>query len=245
MQWQKDIVHADSRERAGSIVGNRGDLPVTLWSPIDDEAIRGLILIGHGGSGDKNEDYVVALARGLVRRFNLAAVALDGPVHGERRGPQGLSGAPLLDFAARWSSDTELTDHAVDDWQVVLHHLLDTLGSTLPVGYWGLSMGTILGLPLVAHEPRIAAAVLGLMGATGPTRDRICADAALITVPTMFIVQWDDQLFPRASALELFDRIGTRDKTLVANPGAHAGVPSATFTQSAEFLASHLLSSFD
>lgn len=35
-----------------------------------------------------------------------------------------------------------------------------------PVGFWGISQGARVGLPLLAAEPRITAAVLGL--ADGP-----------------------------------------------------------------------------
>jgi dienelactone hydrolase len=166
---------------------------------------------------------------------------MDGPVHGDRRGKPGASGVPLLDFAARWSSDAALTDHAVEDWITVLDAIHPEVGTTVPVGYWGLSMGTILGLPFVASEPRVAAAVLGLMGATGPTQDRILRDAATLTIPVFFVLQWDDQLFPRTTALALFDALGTSNKMLVANPGPHAGVPARTFAASADFLADCLL----
>ena len=40
---------------------------------------------------------------------------------------------------------------------------------------------------------------------------------------------------------ELFDAIGTRDKRLHANPGAHSAVPPEEFEVSRQFLASHLL----
>jgi hypothetical protein len=33
-----------------------------------------------------------------------------------------------------------------------------------PVGYWGVSLGTMTGVPLAAVEPRITAAVFGLAG---------------------------------------------------------------------------------
>jgi hypothetical protein len=94
----------------------------------------------------------------------------------------------MLDFAQQWSSNPALTDEMVDDWRVVLDTVLalEEFDGDLPVGYWGLSMGTILGLPLVAAEARITACVLGLMGATGPTKDRIVADAARVSVPTLF-----------------------------------------------------------
>jgi hypothetical protein len=82
------------------------------------------------------------------------------------------------------------------------------------VGYWGVSMGTTIGVPLAAAEPRIAAAVLGLMGG-----DALAEPAALVTVPVQFLVQWDDELVARETALALFDALGSAEKTLHANPG--------------------------
>jgi len=216
-------------------------VPTVLWTPTDGPA-RGLILIGHGASGTKTEGYVVALARGLVRRARVAVCAIDGPVHGDRREDGAVTGVvPFLEFSQRWANDHHLTDEAVADWRGVLDHILGVLGDPeLPVGYWGVSMGTILGLPFVAAEPRIGAAVLGLMGLTGPTKHRLERDAAALTCPIEFLVQWDDQLFDRHLAFKLFEAISSDDKHLVANPGAHGDVPTRTFRASADFLISAL-----
>ena len=58
-------------------------------------------------------------------------------------------------------------------------------------------MGTILGLPVVAAEPRISVAVLGLAGIAGPTKQRLADDAKSVRCPVLFLVQWDDELFPK------------------------------------------------
>ena len=103
-------------------------------------------------------------------------------------------------------------------------------------------MGTIFGLPFVASEPRVEAAVLGLMGVTGPTAGRIARDATRITCPVLFLQQWHDELFPRASSLTLFDLIASREKSLHAHPGKHAAVPPAEMFASEAFLAGQLRS---
>ena len=101
-------------------------------------------------------------------------------------------------------------------------------------------MGTILGLPLVAAEARIDAAVLGLMGLTGPTRARIEADAPRVRCPVLFLVQWDDELFPRGDAFALFDALGSADKRLHAHRGGHGAVPDEAFAATVDFLVRHL-----
>jgi alpha-beta hydrolase superfamily lysophospholipase len=97
-----------------------------------------------------------------------------------------------------------------------------------------------LGLPLVAAEPRITVAVLGLMGLTGPTRARIAADAPAVTCPVLFLALGDDELFGVSSAVELFGALGSEDKRLHLHPGRHGEVPVEEFDASEEFLARHL-----
>jgi pimeloyl-ACP methyl ester carboxylesterase len=182
----------------------------------------------------------VALARGLVRNQHCAVVAIDGPVHGGRGGT--VEGGTFLQFAQRWSSDETLTDHMVRDWRATLDAVIaeGVVTADAAVGYWGLSMGTIFGLPLVAVEPRIRAAVLGLMGTTGPSRQRLVADAPRVVVPTLFLLQWDDELVQREEGFNLFGLIGASDKTLLASPGAHAAVPTESFHRTAHFLVDRL-----
>ena len=101
-------------------------------------------------------------------------------------------------------------------------------------------MGTIIGLPVVAADDRIGAAVLGLMGLTGPTRARIARDSPKVRCPVLFLVQWDDRMFHHDVAVALWECLGSRDKRLVAHPGDHGGLPADAFETSALFLARHL-----
>jgi hypothetical protein len=98
-----------------------------------------------------------------------------------------------------------------------------------PVGFWGISQGARVGLPLLAAEPRIAAAVLGL--ADGPI-----ASAPLVTAAVLFYLQSDDDLLQPEACRALFDAIGSTDKTLVENPGGHLDLPRTTVEESAAWL---------
>ena len=231
------------RERAASIVGSHGEIPLVLWTP-EDAAPTGLVLVGHGASGHKRQDYVVGLARRLVRTCGIAVGSIDGPLHGGRRSSQGVDPSiVLLEFAQAWSLDSTLTDGMLRDWTITLDALqaLDELGD-LPVGYWGISMGTLLGLPFVAADKRISVCVLGLAGLTGPTASRLAQDAPHVTVPTLFLVQLDDNLFSTDSSLALFAAIGSSEKRLFAAPGRHRDVPADAFQLSVDFLGMHLTS---
>jgi pimeloyl-ACP methyl ester carboxylesterase len=212
-------------------------IPGLLWTP-ETEPAQALVLLGHGGSGHKRQGYILALARRLVRHHGFAAAAIDGPFHGDRRpGGAGNEIAPD-EFFRTWRDDPTMTDEMVADWHTVLDALQapDVLGTT-PVGWWGISMGTILGLPVVAAEPRITVAVLGLAGIVGPTKQRLADDAKSVHCPVLFLVQWDDELFARDRAFELFGAIASTDKRLHANPGLHQDVPAEEFDASEQFLA--------
>jgi len=244
MDFRTEVAAKGVRER--DFVVTRGDrsIPGVLWTAADDDQPRPVVLLGHGASGSKREDYIVALARGLVRHQGLSAFAIDGPVHGDRRTDGGaVAGLPFADFAQRWSSDPGLIDDMVGDWRAALDDVQKLPEVTEgPCGYWGLSMGTIFGLPVVAAEPRVAVAVLGLMGIAGPTKDRFAIDAPAVACPLLFLVQWHDELFPRALAFALFEALGSTDKRMHVSPGMHAEVPAEEFEASSKILASHLVS---
>jgi dienelactone hydrolase len=105
----------------------------------------------------------------------------------------------------------------------------------------------MLGLPFVAAEPRLKAAVLGLCGFAGTSAirgrfgERHRADAPNITLPVLFMVQWDDERFDRDGAFELFGLLGSKDKRMHVHPGLHAAMPQEATDATREFLAERLL----
>ena len=242
MEWTEREEHSGIEIRSFLLEREDRSIPGVAWMPSDHGARGPVILIGHGGSGSSREDYVESLGRGLVRNYGATCVAIDGPVHGKRRGERSQNPAlVILDFSQVWAADASMTDTMVEDWKAVLDSVLAMPGyGDRPVGYWGLSMGTLLGLPLVASEPRIAACVLGLAGTIGPTATRLADDAARLVCPTFFVMQWHDELFPREHCFELFDVIGSDDKQLHATPGRHSAVTTETFRMTADFLIDRL-----
>jgi dienelactone hydrolase len=207
------------------------DVPGALWTPQNAVGSRPLILIGHGGGQHRKAPGVLARARRFVSAGGFAVAAIDAPGHGERpREPEFDQMATEL--RARMAADRDpaavlaamhalLAEQAVAEWQAVLTAIqqLDNVGAG-PVGYYGISMGCGLGIPLIAAEPRIRAAVLGLLGATA-----LAETAARVTVPVQFLLQWDDERVPRHQGLALFDALGCIEKTLHANPGRHSDLP--------------------
>jgi dienelactone hydrolase len=202
-------------------------IPGVLWSPADASGSRPLVLMGHGGSEDRMA--VAARAHDYVTHLGFAVAAIDAPDHGDRAESEAAARFTAdisKKLAEGRSIDSELAAEttrrsvqAVPEWQAALDLLqkLDFVGDG-PVGFWGVSMGTALGIPIVAAEPRITAAVFGLAGLR-PGESALAEAAARVTVPVQFVMRWDDTFVPRESALALFDAFGARQKTLHASPG--------------------------
>jgi pimeloyl-ACP methyl ester carboxylesterase len=224
-----------------------GDIEGAFWSPADGVGGRPLVLLGHGGGQHKKAEGVVARARRYVTSGGFAVAAIDAPGHGSRpkTGQDEQFMARITELrAAGEPIGSEIAGHnvsvaarAVPEWQATLDALqeLDWSGSGGPIGFWGVSLGSAIGIPLVAVEPRITAAVFGLAGA-----ETLAGAAARITIPVEFHLQWDDELVPRHSGLELFDAFASSEKSLHANPGRHAEVPRFEVDSSERFFTRHL-----
>jgi dienelactone hydrolase len=226
-----------------------GGVPGAVWAPAEATEAAGprpLVLLGHGGGGHKTAPSTVSRARRYVTGSGFAVAAIDAPGWGGRPVPPEYepfnaeieeltaAGKPLGDaFARRGVVAAAL---AIPEWQATIDALtgLDWIGPG-PIGYYGVSLGSAIGVPLVAAEPRIRAAVLGLMG-----HETLAEAAAKITVPVEFELQWDDEIVPRESGLVLFDAIGSSEKTLHANPGGHMDVPIFEADSSERFFVRHL-----
>jgi dienelactone hydrolase len=225
------------RQRVYRVEPGDRDVPLAFWTPLDASSPLPLVLIGHGGGGHKQDESRLDLAARYTSR-GVVAAAIDGPWHGERALP---GGAPR----PAWTE--AVVDSMVADWRAALDALVGLPEiDAARVGYGGVSMGTMFGLPFVASEPRVRAAVLGLYGFR--TRDgeidevaaRIEADAPRLRCPVLFLMQWDDDLFERAGILEVFDRIGSPEKQLLANPGLHHETPEHARASTTDFLVDHL-----
>ncbi|MEV2221117.1 alpha/beta hydrolase [Nocardia vinacea] len=224
-----------------------GEVPGVLFSPESGSDHAPLILMAHGGGQHKRAPGILGRAHHFVTACGFHVAAIDAPGHGDRprtatdeqqvaalRQAQ-AAGEPIgpivvgihLDLAAR----------AVPEWQATIDALrkLPEIGTDAPIGFWGIMQGTGIGVPLTAVEPRITAAVFGCLG-----HETLTEPAAQITVPIEFLLQWDDELVDRQSGLTLFDAFASKEKSLHANAGGHAGVPRFEVDSAARFFARHL-----
>jgi cephalosporin-C deacetylase-like acetyl esterase len=232
------------------VAGER--VPGVLWSPSLTAGPRPLVLIGHGGGQHKRAPSVTAHAHRYASVLGFAVAAVDAPGSGERaRSEQDerfgaelrelmTSGKPVGATVAREMARLALV--AIPEWRATLDALqtVDFIGMSGPVGYLGVSMGGAIGVRLVASEPRIRAAILGL-AALLPDDDALAEAASRVSVPVEFVMQWDDEIVSRDSGMALFEALGTDVKSLHANLGGHVQVPPFEFESWERFFARNLL----
>lgn len=223
-----------SMEREFVLERDGRQIPGVRWSPQDGPGER-LLLLGHGGTADKRAHYIEGVAR-LATQRGFDAIAIDGPGHGDRALPD--LPPTSENFVEVWHAGGG-TEGIVADWKATLDFAEAETGSR-PTGWWGLSMGTMIGLPVCVAEPRISVALLGLMGGWGPNKKDLLRLAPSLTIPLRFLVQWDDEVVPRDDCLELFGLLGSERKTMHANPGAHSAVPVNEVVSSVGYLDKHV-----
>jgi dienelactone hydrolase len=235
-----------------TVAGER--VPAVIWAPEGAKGERPLLLMGHGGSQHKKIGTLAARARQYAQRLGYVTLAIDAPDHGDR-----ISREQAIKFAKEVSdrvrrlvgSDdpspemvnamTRRAERAVPEWKAALDIALslDFVGATARIGYWGVSMGTAIGVPFVASEPRITCAVFGLAGLR-PGADAFAAAAQAITIPLEFAFQWEDAVVTRERGLALFNAFGSREKTMHINPGAHVEIPNFEGASWQAFFVRHL-----
>jgi dienelactone hydrolase len=227
--------------RVAALAVQRDGLPIptVYWSPAG--SARGVVLACHGGSGHKKSNAILMIAQ-ACSPLGLAVLAIDGPVHGERRSDGDLSPATARQaFREAWRAGLGRTDIGHD-----MRAALDALQrlptyAALPVGYIGVSMGTAYGLPLLAQDTRIRAAAIGLWGTTYPASEHLDSFARQVRCSVWFTQQWNDEFFDREGSFALFDAIGAADKRLVAYPGTHKELEGERLTDAVAFVAGRLL----
>jgi len=230
MSWKAIEEELDGvRERYFELsVGDR-QVPGIYWrsNAMSDR----LVLMGHGGTAHKKADYILAMVK-LFLNKGFSVMAIDGPGHGDRKGINATEKPERFEEAWVGGGGT----HAViEDWSAALDFIEKEEGAR-PTGWWGLSMGTMMGLPVAASDPRIKVALLGLMGVWGSDAQLLSEMAPKVSCPVRFLVQWDDEIVPRNSCLELYDKLGSKKKTLHANPGPHSAVPQFESVASVDYL---------
>ncbi|MFE1293663.1 dienelactone hydrolase family protein [Streptomyces sp. NPDC058731] len=240
-------MHFTSEQRLDDGVLERaftlGEIPGTLWTP-ESAAPVPLVLMAHNNGLPMADPRLMARARFTAAR-GYAVATIDAAGCGDR--PRSAAdeqaradlrramqaGEPVDDILESFIGP--LVARAVPEWQATLDAVLALPGIGGPVGYSG--GWAALGIRLAVTEPRIVAAGL-FAGGYVPRAQR--EEARQVTVPLLFLLQWDDEGNPRQRALDLFDAFGSKEKTLHANLGGHTGTPSFELEDGCRFLDRHL-----
>lgn len=108
---------------------------------------------------------------------------------------------------------------------------------TLPVAYFGLSLGTQYGLPFLAQAPEVRSAALGLFGSHPPPRTPLMnRHAPAVSCPVYFIQKLDDEIHSAESTAHLFSTLGSKDKVLDSTPGTHSETSMVSLRRACAFL---------
>lgn len=229
-------------------------IPCVVWKPSASIESRTLIAMGHGGSQHKKAPAIRDRALRYAMRFGWTSLAIDAPKHGDRitreeaeaerrqteRRLRGDLTAPSLSAAEKIVFLDTLAAQAVPEWQVALDTALASFAPAVEaVGYWGISQGTWIGVPLLAEDKRFQCAVLGL-AALHPDHVALRQAAHRITIPLRFAFQWDDPIRSRDHGIALFNAFSSSDKSMHINPGGHTDIP-ATEVESWDAFFQHYL----
>ena len=214
----------------------RRNVPLAIWRDAGVDAPRPLVLVGHGGAGHKTAPAVERVAHALVREAGFVVAAIDGPVHGERAAPGEGAEAVRDRFRALWAAGGSV-EPMVADWTDAIDDLCAMpFVDKEALGWYGLSMGTAYGLPVVGRTPRVRCAVLGLWGICRPHADEILQHAAAVDVPVLFQAKPDDGIITLAGAQGVFAALGSGTKGLSLHPGVHIDIGEPQLAEAVDFL---------
>lgn len=213
------------------------DVTGALWLPAEMVNEPTLMCFGHGASGDRYQAPIPYLAAKCLAA-GMPVLSMDGPVHGLRKeGPGGRES-----FFPEFQREDAVID-MVEDWRLAILAAQERANvGACKLAYFGLSMGSIFGIPLVGHRDDVLVATLGLVGLQDnfPHGDALMDGARNVTCPVLFLMQLEDELFNRDGYLAVFDALASADKRIHANPGLHPEIPAEEVDFAFEFLIGHI-----
>ncbi len=233
------------------VEGGAEIIPCVLWTPAESKPAV-LIGMGHGGSQHKKTADIRERAARYAAEHGWASFAVDAPGHGDRITREeaakltqeaqevfeagGYENPLSSEDKAKYVDD--LADEAVPGWIAALDALIASgvAGPAPAIGYWGVSIGSWIGIPLLATDARYQCAVVGL-SQLDPVHTRFRDAAARITIPLRYVMQWDDEVRVRQYGLDLFDTFASEDKSMHINPGRHNEIPAREADSWAAFFA--------
>ena len=213
----------------GPIVHQTYPIKVHFWRPRNRADETPAILFGHGIGGDINNVYILDE---IIEGMPITRIAIDAVAHGEH--PMASSGASfqvVLDFFAldigtqtlqALKARDNFRQSTYDKLQLVelLHQDPDMNAdgrsdlSLDKLGYYGLSLGGIMGVELLSLEPRID---LGLLAVPGARLVSVLTDGSVIG-------DFKSAIYLLVGGKEVFDGLTPLAQVLLdaADPGTYA-----------------------
>ncbi len=211
------------------------NIPGLLQLP-EGEGPFPLVFVQHPGLSSKDELYISGTAKTWAKKYSWACVALDAPGHGERAIENPL--AALNDeYKAKVLSE---------QFSVEVTATINILAKEYPInlkeiGYWGFSLGALLGVQACALDQRFKAIVLAAAGVS-PLTGKFTEDVhkGLHTTAVLLLAKTDDEIISRSSTKILFENIQCRRKELRWLPGGHFMIGGDVITAGEEWLLEEL-----
>jgi dienelactone hydrolase len=228
-----------------SSLGDR--VPGRLLLPVQRQGPVPLVIAQHGAGGAKDAEYMNTACLPWVRG-GAAVASIDFPLHGERASAK-LSQRILGLFEPRPGLapfEAELWISFVRQAVIDLRRTLDALAQLREldagrVGYAGFSLGTVLGVPFCAEDPRIRVAALAIGGGgIGPVAsDPVGHIPRFAPRPVLLVSAERDETIPRESA-EALHEAARRPKEVLWFDCTHSELPGAALKAMWRFLEHHL-----
>ncbi len=234
---------ASERERGGlrevrfRLEAAGDETPGLLLLPDEEAGPFPLVLLQHPGMSSKDNAIVAGPARAWALAHGWACLALDAPGHGERASADPL--APLRDpalapaLAAQFAGEVSGTIDALAEREPV---------DTSRLGYYGYSLGAMLGVPAVAGDGRFRAAVFAAVGTgalSGPAGGPASHLPALANVAVRIIAKEHDEIVTREATEALYAAL-PGEKSLLTLPGGHFAIGEDVAEAAEEWLTARL-----
>jgi dienelactone hydrolase len=234
--WRQEHEIGALREVRFSFNHQGETVPGLLIYPTNVEGLLPLVLIQHPGMGSKDDYFVRDVAMGWARK-GWACAGLDAPRHGDRKDydPMGLlrDREAFPAAAERFAAEASLAiDHIAAAYPIDLARL----------GFVGYSLGSMLGLRIVALDGRFKAAAFCLVGAgglAGPAEGPGSLVPRLARVAVRIVGKTNDEFFSRESTEALYAALaGEKDLTWL--PGGHFEIGPDVIDAAASWMAARL-----
>lgn len=213
------------------------ETPGLLWLPDSEDGLLPLVLIQHPGMSRKEDAIVSGPAQEWAANHGWACLCLDAPGHGER--------AVADPFAAM--RDPEQATAMASQFAKEVGAAVDALAEQYPIdrdrlGYYGYSLGGMLGVPAVSGDQRFRAAVFAAAGTgllSGPAKGQGSHLAGLRDVAVRVIAKEKDEVISISSTMELYEALGP-EKDLITLPGGHFAIGNEVAEAAVVWLAAKL-----